>query len=422
MGGTLAPMARAVLAICAVALVCAGASPAARANAPTAQDVTVTGAGGVQLACQFFLPGGTAPSGGWPGVVLFPGLGGIPPSTDGIDFAGVGFASIMCDERGTGSSGGSFDLAGRTDALDAQDIFDWLAARPEVSDTKIGAYGEDLGGAEVWDAAVAGVPFKAIVPAETWSSLARALKPTGVANASLLQLLTAEGPATWNTAPAIGARSYRARLHALSVPTLIFHDRADFLWDLGQATAAYRLLSGPTRLFVGGDGALPPTAEVEAWFEHYLAGGPKVPGGVVIAHETDTSTTTFTRLPRTRFVNVNLPGSALKRSVRLPGGPLETFGSGSVAIRYTGASWKHVIAAVSTPDGTLVTEGAAAVTKRSGLLTIPLLNEMALLASGKKLVVTLRSHDSEFGGRAGGKIAVGRITLKLSVLQRAVSR
>ena len=142
-------MARAVLAVCAAALLCAGSSAAAGAGAPPTQNVTITGAGGVQLACQFVVPAGATPTGGWPGVILFPGLGGTAPSTDGTDFANAGFASVMCDERGTGASGGSFDLAGRNDANDAQAIFNWLAARPEVSGTEIGAYGEDLGGAEV---------------------------------------------------------------------------------------------------------------------------------------------------------------------------------------------------------------------------------------------------------------------------------
>ena len=85
-------------------------------------------------------------------------------------------------------------------------------ARPEVSDTQIGAYGVDLGGAEVWAAAVAGLPFKAIVVGDTWSSLGRALKPTGVLNATLFDFLTAGGgPAPCNTTPGIAARSYRGQ-------------------------------------------------------------------------------------------------------------------------------------------------------------------------------------------------------------------
>lgn len=413
-----------MVAVVAAVLVCCTAAPAVfartRSTAAT-QQITITGAGGVQLACELVLPAGAVPEGGWPGLVLFPGLGATP--TDGTDFAAAGLASISCDERGTGSSGGSFDLAGPNDVADAQAIFHWLAGRPQVSDTQIGAYGEDLGGAEVWDAAVAGVPFKAIVPADTWSSLARALDPTGVVNASLLRLLTAEGAPTWNTPSGIAERSYRAHLHSLTVPTLIVHDRGDFLWDLSQATAAYRRLAGPKRLFIGWSGGLPPEPEVDAWFRHYLAGGSSVGGGVVIQHESpDKATTTFRKLPPTRFVRANLPGSARSRSVRLPGGPFETFGAGTVTVRYTGASWKQVVAKVSTPNGTLVTEGAAPVRKPADVLTIPLLDEAVFLPRGKKLVVSLSSHDAEFGGSAGGGITIRRVTLKLSVLRHAVSR
>jgi hypothetical protein len=320
-------------------------------------------------------------------------------------------------------SGGSLDLAGAKDAEDAQAIFGWLGARPEVSDTQIGAYGVDLGGAEVWNAAVAGLPFKAIVAGDAWSSLARALKPTGVLNARLFQFLSNEGATTWNTAPGIAARSYRGRLHSLAVPTLIVHEREEYFFDLDQATAAYRLLSGPKRLAVGWSGGVLGD-QVMAWFQRYLANGPRAGTGtgVVLQHEQpDGTTTTYLMLPPTRVVTVNLPGAALTRSVRLPGGPLETFGGGSVTIRYTGASWTQAVAKVATAGGKVVTEGAAPVASGAGVLKIPLLNEAMLLPRGKKLTVTLSSHDATFGGTATGTIAVHRLTLRLSVLARAVS-
>ena len=236
-------MVRAAIAVSVAALVCAGASAAARTGGPTTQDVTITGSGGVQLACKISLPAGTPPDGGWPGLILFPGVSGKP--LDGTDFATAGFVAVSCSERGLLSSGGSFDLAGPQDAKDAQAIFDWLAARPEVSDTRIGAEGTDLGGAEVWNAAVAGVPFKAIVTGITWSSLRTALKPTGVLNARLFQLLSAGGPAPWNTVSGIAARSYTKHLHSLAVPALIVNGREDYFFDLSQDTVPYRLLSGP---------------------------------------------------------------------------------------------------------------------------------------------------------------------------------
>src|SRR5262245_53254888 len=415
-GRYVAIMVRAAIAVCVAALVCAGASGAARTAGPTTQNVTITGALGVPLACKFVLPAGTAPDGGWPGLILFPSIPGAP--ADGTYFATAGFASVSCSERGLLSSGGSFDLAGKLDAQDAQAIFGWLGARAEVSDTQIGAYGIDLGGAEVWDAAVTGLPFKAIVVGDTWSSLGRALKPTGVLNATLFQFLTGGDPAPWNTASGIAARSYRGHLHALTVPTLMFHLREEYFFDLSQATAAYRLLSGPKRLFIGFISA----DQIIAWFRRYVAGGPKAGSGVVLQHEQpDATTTHFLKLPPTRVVSVNLPGSALTRSVWLAGGPLETFGGGSVTIRYTGASWGQVVARVSTASGKLETEGAASVKTSAGVLKIPLLNEAMLLPRGKKLTVTLSNHDATFGGTATGKIAIQRVTLNLSVLERAVS-
>src|SRR5512135_3392660 len=141
-------MARAVLALCVIALVCVGGSTAARAGGPTLQEVKITGTGGAQLACGFALPAGTAPEGGWPGIVVFPSLGATHDAYyfDGIQtvFALDGFASVACDERGTGSSGGALDLAGPVDAQDAQAIFNWLAAQPSVFPTQIGAIGVDL--------------------------------------------------------------------------------------------------------------------------------------------------------------------------------------------------------------------------------------------------------------------------------------
>jgi hypothetical protein len=416
---------RAVLTLCVAALLCVGSSPNASAGSVTVQEVTITGAGGVQLACSFVLPPGTAPAGGWPGIVLFPSLGvthdAYAYDGDQAVFAFDGFASVSCDERGTGSSTGSPDLAGPSDAEDAQAIFDWLAGQSSVSPTEIGAVGFDLGGAEVWDAAVAGVPFKAIVAGETWSRLDRALKPTGVLNASLFQLLSTEGPTTWNTTSGIAARSYRKHFHSLAIPTLIVQARRNFHWDLRQATAAYGLLSGPKRLSIIWYPFDDP--EIEAWFKRYLAGGPKIGGGVVIQHEQpDKSRTRFLTPPPTRVVSVNLPGTALKRRVWLPGGPFETFGTGSVTIRYANASWKQVVVRVSTGKGKVVTEGAALVEHPAGVLKIHLLDEAVLLPRGKKLVVTLSSHDATFGGAATGTIAVGRVTLRLSVLARAVSR
>jgi hypothetical protein len=433
-----------VLAVCIAALVCAGGSAAARADSPTTQEITVTGSGGVQLACGLTLPVGSPPAGGWPGLLLFPGFfpHAFMEPLARATFAPAGFASLTCDQRGTGSSDGAADLAGPADVADAQALFDWLAARPDVSDTEIGAYGETLGGAEVWNAAVAGAPFKAIVPVDTWTSLAEAIDPHGVVKGIARGLLNDIGPPGWNTPAGLAARSSRAGLHSLSVPTLMVQSQRDLNFDLDQATAAYKLLAGPKRLYVGNFNdlghpkyALP---EVVAWFRQYLAGGPAVRGGVELEHTPwDGKTTSFGALPPTRHVVVNLPGTkrltrkgSVARSVRPTGGPLETFGDGSVTVRYAGASkgWSELAAVVTfARNHTYVIEGAAPIAAPAGVVTIPLLDEVAVLPRGTRVVVTIYS-----GYRAGvfgdegppppAKLTVERMTLDLSVLQRAVSR
>ena len=460
---------RVVLAILAAALVCAGGASARSATSGW-QDVTIQASDATPLACAYVVPSGTAPAGGWPGVILFHGLGqshtNMEPYGDAL--AQFGFASLACDARGTSASGGTFNLDGPTEAQDANDQFAWLAGRSDVSDTEIGAVGLSLGGGEVWNAAVAGVPFKAIVPAITWTDLGAALNPNGVVKRlSIHQLDEPEmrwddsfanpyddliaGDVTARVNALEAARSWRPQLHSLTVPTLLLQGRHDFLFDLDQALAAYKILAGPKRLYLGDLGHPPaanpaaeqPTylAQAVGWLKEYLAGGPKLGGGVVLAHDPwDGNTTAYAGLPATRHLSLTLPGkkklvlgntkSYAKRSLRLPGGPLETFGDGSVTVRYSGATkWTALTATVSARGyaaATPVTIGAAPVTKAAGVLRVPLMDESVLLPRGKRLAVTLGVTST--GGvfypniPYGATITLGRVNLNLSVLRHTVSK
>src|SRR5262252_1460827 len=179
---------RAVFVILAAALVCVGAASAA----PGWTEVQIQASDATPLSCAYIIPSGTAPAGGWPGVILFHGLGGSYADMQpfGSALAQFGFAALACDARGTGTSGGKFGLDGPREVQDAQDLFNWFAADPNVSDTQIGAVGLSLGGGAVWNAAVAGVPFKAIVPAITWTNLGTALNPEGVPKTGLIGILS----------------------------------------------------------------------------------------------------------------------------------------------------------------------------------------------------------------------------------------
>ena len=462
----------------AAVLVCGGASAvfaATRAGGKTTQELTITVSDGTKLACGLVLPGGSAPSGGWPGVLLFHGLGQDHRYMETIANAALapaGFASLACDARGTGASGGKFGLDGPKEVQDVRDLFAWLAARGDVSNTRIGAFGLSIGGSAVWNAAVAGVPFEAIVPAITWTDLGTALNPDGVPRGGLLGRLAAAVPlARWdssltqartdllggNVTSAVesteAARSSRSRLHALTVPTLLVQGRHDFLFDLDQARAAYKLLGGPKRLYVGDLGHLPAqnpaaeqlrvVAEAVGWLREYLAVVGEHPpgpgGGVELAHDPwDGSTSFFKGLPRTRHESVNLPGTkgiasnrSVKRSVRLTGGPFETFGDSSVSVRYSGNSgaWTELRAMVSFKGAKApVTVGAARIGKGSGVVKIPLLDEAVLVPRGRRIVVTVGSTSADgvylpVSGPGGSPtITIRRVTLNLSLLRKTVSR
>src|SRR3954462_2663513 len=296
---TLMRRVRVVLATFAAALACAGSASAASGWT----TVTIAASDATPLACEYLLPNGTPPAGGWPGVILFHGLGQSYADMEPIGYAmqEFGLAALACDARGTGSSGGKFGLDSPRDTQDAQNLFTWFADRGDVSNTQIGAFGLSLGGGAVWNAAVAGVPFKAIVPAITWTNLGAALNPNGVPKTGLIGILSQAAPsANWDPAlfqavqdlaggdvtPAVtsieAARSSRSHLHALTVPTLLLQGRHDFLFDMDQAIAAYKLLAGPKRLYLGDIGHAPaknPSAEaptylteVVGWFNQYLAG------------------------------------------------------------------------------------------------------------------------------------------------------
>jgi pimeloyl-ACP methyl ester carboxylesterase len=448
--------------------VCGGSASAARNST---QELTITVSDGTNLACGLILPSGNAPAGGWPGLLLFHGLGqshAVMETIASAAFAPVGFASLACDARGTGGSGGTFGLDGPKEVQDARDLFDWLAARSDVSDTQIGAFGLSLGGGAVWNAAAAGVPFKAIVPGISWTDLGKALNPNGIPkDAEIAQLASVVPFSQWDPSitPARDAllagnvtatvksvevaRSVRSKLHSLTIPTLLLQGRHDFLFDMDQALAAYRLLAGPKRLYLGDLGHPPatnPTAELPtylgeavAWFGHYLAGFEAVGGGVQLASDPwDGTVTSFKSPPPTRHVSVNLPGTkritaigSVTRSVRLTGGPLETFGDGSLSIRYSRNEGLSEIRAMVSAKGskTPVTVGAARIKRGSGVVKIPLLDEAVLLPRGPRLVVAVGGIGVSgvylpFQGGPGELpvITIGRVTLNLSLLKKTVSR
>jgi cephalosporin-C deacetylase-like acetyl esterase len=99
------------------------ASPASAPGAAAPQELTITASDGAKLACTLIEPLGAPPAGGWPAVMLFHGLGGTRQDMVplGLRLA-TAFASLMCDARGNGQSGGLFGLDGPRDVQDTEEL------------------------------------------------------------------------------------------------------------------------------------------------------------------------------------------------------------------------------------------------------------------------------------------------------------
>jgi alpha-beta hydrolase superfamily lysophospholipase len=386
--------------------------------------------------------------------------------------APAGYAALACDARGHGASGGQFGLDGPRDVQDTKELFTWFTQR--IGTTNVGALGISLGGGAVWNALTNAVPFKAAVPIITWTNLITALAPQDLSKSGLVQYLAGLVPTSkWEpdvlaaapglttsadltAAKAIGtARSPVGRLGSITTPTLLVQGRHDFLFDIDQAIAAYKSLGGPKALYVGDIGHSPapnPPAEQPTlyglavkWFDRFLKG---MPNGVdktkvLLAHDAwDGSTTAYATLPPTKAVSVNLPGSStmtgatgkVVRSVRITGGPHETFGDSTVTVKYSGAkNWDRLVASLFVQgSSTPITVGGVKVKGASGTATIRLMDEAVKVAAGKKLVLYLSSTSVGPTGNFGlylaavsdpaAQVTIGKVTLKLSVLKKAVSK
>src|SRR5206468_605136 len=138
------------------------------------------------------------PAGGWPAIVFLHGLAGnrqqINALVEGYGPLTSGYAILTFDARGHGDSGGLVGIDGPREVADTRAVYDWLAARPDVSDTRIGAWGISYGGGAVFNSLVAGVPWAAVVTVETWTDLYSALMPQGLVKSGLVAGLAGSIP------------------------------------------------------------------------------------------------------------------------------------------------------------------------------------------------------------------------------------
>ena len=426
-------MPRVWIAAAAAALVIA-----APAHASTTQDVTIASADRTPLAATLTLPSAAPPAGGWPAIVVLHGLNQSRSTSGSIaaaaGFVGEEYAVLTVDARGHGQSGGLITIDGPNEIADVRAVFEWLRARPDVSDTRIGAWGISYGGGAVLLSLAAGVPWAAVEVAETWSDLGTALLPQGLAKSGVAGLFftnlppgridpslvrirdsafTGTGLAEVNRWAA--ERSTVRTLRRNRTPIFLMQGRRDFAFGLDQAKRLYGVLRGPKRLWIGNHGHAPSTfpaadtaammADGKRWFDRYLRG---VPNGiertrpVTLAQEGTAAVRTFAGLPPTRTVRPALP--VRRRTIAPAGkwtstaslGGVEVSGSPTVTVTATASGgWSRLVAVLSarTRSGEEIVVSGGGVPTRTGTRTyaIRLIDQATRIPSGSRLVLTLGS-------------------------------
>jgi predicted acyl esterase len=442
-------------------------------------DVSIPMDDGVSIAATLYMPDGTPPAGGWPAIVFLHGLAGnrqqMNALVEGYGFTGGSYAILSFDARGHGESGGLVGIDGPREVADIRAIRDWLAARPDVSDAKIGAWGISYGGGGVFNSLVAGVPWAAVVTVETWTDLYWALMPQGLVKSGLVAGLAGSIPPekrdpsldalqaaayAGNAAavkPWAEARSSLSRLGTITTPVFMAQGRRDFLFGIDQGTRAYALLKGPKALYVGLHGHAPSTfpaadtthlmTKVSAWFDCYLRStgcdGSQV--SVYLAPENFSGTTNRRgTVPPVSPTFVSFPGvttfARSGKAVRTAAPTrkaIEIYGSPSVQTTIAASGgWSRLVAVLTarTAAGKEIIVSAGGIPTSNGArkVTIQLVNQATYIPKGSRLTLTLASSSTaqstsnllylDLPMAATARARVGTAVLKLPGLRTPVTK
>src|SRR5919204_3647504 len=257
----------------------------------------------------------------------------------------------------------------------------------------------------------------------------------------------------------LAERSTRSRLDGVTTPTFLLQGRRDFAFDTDQALAAFRLLKGPKRLYLGDLGHLPapnPVAEVDhfarevrSWYDRFLKGENNGLGArpqLELAPDPwpGKSTATYNGLPPTRALRFTMRGrsrlTATGKVVRTLGrvGHIETFGTPTVRVTVSSRTgYRHLVAVLSAvkpgrPE-LVITDGGIELPKlgaKPRTVTIRLPDEVTSVPAGARLRLTLAATSTAqsianlvyllpvpFASSA----TIGRVTLTLPVLRKPIS-
>ena len=445
------------------------------ASAYTKTDVTLPMDDGAGLAATLYLPSAAPPPGGWPAIVMFHGLGGNRQSMNQIaenTFANQDYVVLTFDTRGHGQSGGLFSAVGAREVQDYRALHGWLAARDDVRDDRIGAWGISLGGGAVFRSLYEGIPFAAAEVVETWSDLYLSLLPQNLSKSGAVFAFVNSVPVD-RTAPEVNAiradaiasanlttlrafateRSSSTRLASIRTPVFVFQGRRDFAFGVEQGINSYRLLGGPKRLYIGAFGHAPSTfpgadaaqvfAEGSDWFARYLK---NVPNGIETRPPVELAAdpyrelagAQFPSLPPTRNAvftakgrsRLGANGAVTRTLTRRTTSLLETFGAPTLTVSASG-TYPHLVAVLKaiTPTGAEITvsEGGAKTTlgRAARRVRLRMISQVTTIPRGSRLVLRLGPTSGDLlyiqSVPTGARITLGTATLTLPVLQKPVS-
>ena len=428
----------------------------APAQAFTPKTGFQTMADGTRIAYDVYEPDGAPPTGGWPGVVLLHGLGGSKDDMAPLAeiFAAQGYAALAYSARGEGTSTGNLELAGPNEISDERAMTTFFTGLPEVSNTRVGAWGISYGGGQLWNGLAAGIPFKAAAVVATWTDLYSALWPQNVARSGIVAgfaravasrspLITANEQNAVQSLdmPALRAlvapRSSYTRLPSIATPVYMFQGRVDWAFDVTQAENGYNRVRGPKHLYIGQFGHPPSTfttpdiaymqKQTLAWFDHFLKG---VPNGidktkpVTLSAATGSRKVSYPGIPHTKVVGAGFRGTTAQRLGPRFGQALETFGVSILKVQVRRVSNYPRLVAVVLAGKRVISHGAIVPTV--GNDTIRLANYVQYLPKGTRLTVKFGADGGTadlayLGFGSTGTIALGPAFLQLQVLTKPVS-
>jgi predicted acyl esterase len=272
-------------------------------SAQISTDVNIQMSDGVALEATITRPLGFPPSGGFPAIVLVPGLGGTKDDMSllATAMALYGYASLAYSVRGQGNSGGLSTISGDRERQDLFEVIQYMRNSYNINPNKLGVTGGSQGGIHSWMAAVYRMPgVKAVAPLIATPDFALALVPNGCIAYGLARELTI-GSVRYSgdrdrlrdfiiadeydsVLAYIDERDLARLVDSVQIPVFQGLGWADFLFPVNGGIAAREQLAArhiPIWSYFGTNGHAEDVSAEEAafeldeivhWFDHWLKG------------------------------------------------------------------------------------------------------------------------------------------------------